>query len=107
MDGAHEDAHGRNPEVRARELEPLRPRESRLDPTRPCTREGYAHQAFVLAAREHEERVSGDFQVLETLLQGFQRPQVLRDGPDGVVARNTHVPSILPAVSVGLISAAV
>ena len=37
MDGAHEDAHGRHPEVRARELEPLRPREPRLDPARPGT----------------------------------------------------------------------
>src|SRR5215210_5653164 len=104
MDCAHEDAHGRHPEVRACELEPLRPREPRLDPARPGTRERYAHQAFVLAPREYEERIGRNVHFFEPLVQGFQRPQVLRDGPDGVVTWNTHARSILPAISAGLTS---
>src|SRR5215211_1718321 len=96
MDGAHENAHGRHPEVGAHELEPLRPREPGFDPARTDAREGYTHQTLVFTPRQHEERVSGDLQVVETLVEGFQRPQVLRDGPKGVVTRSAHDSPILP-----------
>src|SRR5215203_1643848 len=96
MNGAHEDAHSRHPEVGAEELEPLRPREPRLDSARPDAREGYAHQTLVPPPRQHEERISRNSQVLETLVEGFQRLQVLSDCPDGVVTRKAHAFPILP-----------
>src|SRR5918994_5201575 len=63
MDGAHKDAHGRHPEVRARQLEPLRSCEPRLDPAGPGPGERYAHESLVLAPREHKERVGWDTKV--------------------------------------------
>jgi hypothetical protein len=98
MDGTHKNAHGRHTEVRTRKLEPLRPREPRLDPASPCTGKGHAHQPLVLASREHEERTVRKTQLFQPLVKCLQRPQVRRHSPYRVKTRNTHVAPSLPTL---------
>src|SRR5215217_7669854 len=106
MDGAHEYAHGRHAEVGARELEPLRPREPRLDPTRPGTRKGHAYQPLILTPGEHEQRVGRQTRIFQPLVESLQRPQIRRNGPYRVIMRNSHVALSLPTFRPEIVSQA-
>src|SRR5918995_873148 len=96
MDRAHKNAHGRHAEVGARELEPLRPREPRLDPARHDPWKGHPHQPLVLTPREHEQRTLRKTRIFQPLVQRLQRPQIRRYSPYRVIARNAHTWPSLP-----------
>ena len=81
-----------------KELEPLGPGEPGLDPHRPRAGEGNADERLVAPADEHQVRLAGDAEVLESLVQCLQRSEVGGHGPDGEVVRHAHTVLILPTV---------
>jgi hypothetical protein len=90
VDGPHEDAHGGDPEERARELEPLRPGEAGLDLARGGLGERNAYQTLVPPSHQQDERAGRRAKLLEPVVELLERPLVAGDGPDSVAARDAH-----------------